>query len=68
MFVETDDGKLHIYDFKTDYIADEADEAEKTAHYKPQLEIYANALQAIYHKPVADKNLVFLRTGRQVSC
>lgn len=68
MFVETDDGMLHIYDFKTDYIADEADEAEKTAHYKPQLEIYANALQAIYHKPVADKNLVFLRTGQQISC
>ena len=51
-----------------EHLADEADEDEKTAHYKPQMEIYAKALQAIYHKPVADKNLVFLRTGRQVSC
>ena len=50
------------------HLADEADEDEKVAYYKPQLEIYAEALQAIYHKPVAGKNLVSLRTCRQVSC
>lgn len=51
-----------------EHLADEAEEDEKTAYYKPQLEIYAKALQAIYHKPVAGKNLVSLRTCRQVSC
>ena len=68
MFVEMDDGTIHIYDFKTDYIADETDEAAKVEHYRPQLAVYATALEAIYHKSITDKNLVFLRTGSQVSC
>lgn len=68
MFVEMDDGTIHIYDFKTDYIADETDEAAKVEHYRPQLAVYATALEAIYHKSITDKNLVFLRMGSQVSC
>ena len=51
-----------------EHLADEAEEDEKTAYYKQQLEIYAKALQAIYHNPVAGNNLVSLRTCRQVSC
>ena len=42
--------------------------AEKSEHYKTQLETYAYALRAIYEEtPIADKTLIYVRYGKSVS-
>lgn len=62
----TDDGII-VYDFKSDYAEDEAEEAAKAAGYKNQLDLYGKALSIIHGKPVTEKNIVFLRTGHKVA-
>ncbi len=54
---------LTILDFKTDQVK-EGQEAEKAAHYAPQVEIYGKALSKIWEKPVKKQLLYFFRTGR----
>ena len=59
---------IHIIDFKTDYLDSDDMKAEKSAHYKTQLDTYAYALRAIYEKtPIADKTLIYVRYGKSVS-
>jgi len=60
-FVEMDE-KLILCDFKSDYVRDMAELEEKAAMYRPQISSYAEALEAIYQKPI-EKRLVFLRTA-----
>ncbi len=67
-FVDTGDSII-LYDFKSDYVEDEAAIAEKTETYSYQINVYAKALEQICRKPVSEKQLVFLRPGilRKVS-
>ena len=59
---------IHIIDFKTDYLDSDDMKAEKSAHYKTQLDTYAYALRAIYEEtPIADKTLIYVRYGKSVS-
>ena len=57
--------EIWVVDFKTDHLA--ADElAAKTAHYKPQLQLYAGALAKIYGRPVTRRRLHFLAARQTV--
>lgn len=60
-FAELDD-RLILCDFKSDYVYNIAELEEKVAMYRPQICSYAEALEAIYQKPV-EKRLIFLRTA-----
>jgi len=51
--------EIWIVDFKTDTLAP-GDLAAKTAHYRPQLNLYAAALANTYHRPVTRRHLHFL--------
>jgi ATP-dependent helicase/nuclease subunit A len=53
---------IWLLDFKTDHGTREALE-QKTREYRPQLELYAQALSRIYRKPVTRIWLYFLSTG-----
>ena len=55
---------LVIVDFKTDRIRP-GEEAERGETYRPQLEAYAAALSRVLERPVAEKVLFFLTTGRE---
>lgn len=66
LFSEEEDG-ITIYDYKTDNVASAADEAARAAEHKHQMDVYANALERIFGKPVKAKNLVFLATGHKVA-
>ncbi len=62
--LETDTGFV-VVDFKTDRVRaqDAADRAEK---YRPQLDAYGHAVQAIFGKPVTGRVLYFLTAGQEV--
>jgi ATP-dependent exoDNAse (exonuclease V) beta subunit len=62
--LETDAG-LTIWDYKTDRVADEAALRERVAAYSTQLQLYAQAAERIFARPIAQAVLVFLR-ARQV--
>ncbi|MBR3705073.1 MAG: PD-(D/E)XK nuclease family protein, partial [Oscillospiraceae bacterium] len=64
LFAETDDGII-VVDFKTDYVTDE-NIREKVEYYRPQVEIYSNALEQILEKRVRRRVLYFLRTGQEI--
>jgi ATP-dependent helicase/nuclease subunit A len=57
--------EIWLVDFKTDALAAEALE-QKTREYRPQLELYARALEKIYGRPVTQCALHFLATGDTV--
>ena len=59
-----DDG-ITVVDFKTDRVTDETVEAA-VAHYRPQVEAYAEALSRIFEKPVKKSLLYFFRLNRFV--
>lgn len=59
-----EDGKCVVVDYKTDRIKD--DLAEKAAHYKPQLEIYARGLRELTGREVSEAILYFLDAGEAV--
>jgi ATP-dependent helicase/nuclease subunit A len=61
--IETADG-LVILDYKTDWLADERDLAERLGGYQVQLQLYAQAAGAIFARPVTRAALVFLRARR----
>ncbi len=56
-------GAWHIVDWKTNAIHDEARLQTLTLQYTPQIQLYAAALQAVYHT-VASGRLVFLGPRR----
>ena len=57
---------ITIVDFKTDFVTN-ATVLERAAHYRPQVQAYANALSRIYQKPVKQALLYFFRLGEFVS-
>jgi ATP-dependent helicase/nuclease subunit A len=57
--------EIWLLDFKTDGIGSGAVEAA-TAHYRPQIDLYAAALGAIYKTPVTKKWLHFFAPGETV--
>jgi ATP-dependent helicase/nuclease subunit A len=61
---ETPDGMV-LLDFKTDRVRPGAEESRARA-YRPQMEGYAFALAAITGRPVLERVLIFLATGREV--
>jgi ATP-dependent helicase/nuclease subunit A len=57
--------EIWLLDFKTDRVTS-SDLAAKTEIYKPQLDLYARALEKIYQKPVTQRWLHFLACGETV--
>ncbi len=57
--------EIWLLDFKTDRVTSR-DLAAKTEMYKPQLDLYARALEKIYQKPVTQRWLHFLACGETV--
>ncbi len=60
-----EDGALVVLDFKTDRISPE-ETAERAAHYAPQIDAYAAALERVTGLPVKEKLLYFFATGETV--
>ena len=58
--------EIWLLDFKTDRVTAD-DLAAKTEVYKPQLDLYARALEKIYQKPVTKRWLYFLACVEAVS-
>jgi ATP-dependent helicase/nuclease subunit A len=59
------EGGLALLDFKTDRVKP-GGEKSRAEHYRPQMQAYAAALGAITGKPVTERVLVFLSTGREI--
>jgi ATP-dependent helicase/nuclease subunit A len=59
-----DDG-ITIIDFKTDHVTEDS-LPHKLAQYAPQVQIYAQAMQRIYQKPIKQRLLYFFSIGRFV--
>ena len=57
---------ITVVDFKTDYVTDDT-LPSLTAHYKPQVMAYADALGRIFGMPVKEKCLYFFHIDRFVS-
>ena len=57
---------ITIIDFKTDFVTEESLPI-KAAHYRPQVEAYADAMSRIYQRPVKDALLYFFHMERFVS-
>lgn len=57
--------EIWLLDFKTDAV-DEPGLGDKVKQYAPQLEVYARALEKIYHRPVTRCWLHFLRARKTV--
>ena len=64
MFEE--DGQIVILDFKSDDIPDGFEEKE-AQNYKKQLEVYAYAMKRVTGKPVKERIIYFLKTGKVYS-
>ena len=60
-----DEDGITIIDFKTDYVTDDT-LAQKTEHYRPQVQAYADAMARIYQLPVKASWLYFFRLDRFV--
>jgi ATP-dependent helicase/nuclease subunit A len=63
-FYQTPEGAV-LLDFKTDRVAPGSEELRAEA-YRSQIEAYSFALSAITGKPVAERVLIFLSTGKEV--
>ena len=62
--LETDAG-FFVLDFKTDRIRAQ-DAAARAERYRPQLETYARAAEAVFGRPVYGKAVYFLEPGEEV--
>ena len=62
--LETDAG-FFVLDFKTDRIRAQ-DAAARAERYRPQLETYARAAEAVFGRPVYGKAVYFLELGEEV--
>jgi len=60
-----DEQSIQILDYKTDNIQEEA-VSTRLNHYQVQLELYAQALQRIYQRPVTRKWLHFLSLNKTI--
>jgi len=61
------DGELVILDFKTDRVSGAAIQS-RAEHYRPQIEIYAQAMSRILDKPVRERCLYFFTPETEISC
>ena len=59
-----DDG-ITVIDFKTDYVTENS-LPEKIDHYRPQVQIYASALNRIYDMKVKASYLYFFHLNRLI--
>lgn len=67
VYRDPDDGRLVIADYKTDAVETETEIAKRVERYRPQLEIYANALeQALHLEAEPHRELWFLHADRVV--
>ena len=57
---------ITVVDFKTDRVT-EATAAARAEHYRPQVEVYGEALSRIYEQPIKEKLLYFFRLGKFVT-
>ena len=65
-FFEDQDGDLVLLDYKTDYVnQDNYDQV--VARYRPQLDLYARALEDISGKKVKEKHIYLFSRGDLVS-
>ncbi len=60
-----EDGGITVIDFKTDYVTEDTLPAV-TERYRPQVEVYGDALSRIYEKPILAKYLYFFHMDRFV--
>lgn len=58
--------QIAIFDFKTDRIREDSELRQKAEIYRPQLTLYALAMERIYHRPVRHRWLYFLAHRRLV--
>ena len=65
-FVE--DGAWVVVDCKTDVVGDREEMAERVLVYRPQLYLYALALEQLTSRPVKDLVLLFVRSRQEVNC
>ena len=63
LFYEVDG--IVIVDYKTDYV-DQANFDDKVNAYRPQLNLYAEAVEKILKVPVKEKHLYFLGIGEEI--
>ena len=66
VFFEDQDGDLVLVDYKTDYVSKDRYE-DIVARYKPQLDLYARALEDISGKRVKEKYIYLFSVGDLVS-
>ena len=66
VFFEDQDGDLVLIDYKTDYVSRDRYGAI-VARYKPQLDLYARALEDISGKRVKEKYIYLFSVGDLVS-
>ena len=66
VFFEDQDGDLVLLDYKTDYVNKDRYE-DIVARYKPQLDLYARALEDISGKRVKEKYIYLFSVGDLVS-
>ncbi len=65
LFWEDAEGRISVVDYKTDRIRP-GYELERAESYRPQLEVYADALEKIVGKPIKASYIYFFETGRTV--
>lgn len=58
---------IRVYDYKTDWVSTPEEEAERVEMYRPQINLYADALSEIYQMPVLKQSIIFLRSGHAVA-
>jgi len=57
---------ITVVDFKTDRVTEDT-VAARAEHYRPQVEVYGEALSRIYELPIKEKKLYFFNLGRFVN-
>ncbi|PTQ57179.1 MAG: ATP-dependent nuclease, subunit A [Candidatus Carbobacillus altaicus] len=65
VLAELEDGALFLLDYKTDRVS-EKEIAQAVERYRHQLDLYADAVEKIYRRPVDERWLYFLRVGMGV--
>ncbi len=62
-----EEGEWVVVDYKTDFFKDQAEGLERINRYRPQLELYAEALKALGPYPVKEKIIAFIRMEENIS-
>jgi len=66
-FAFIEGGAWVVVDFKTDVVVGEGAE-ESALVYRPQLYVYALALEQLTDRPVKELIVFFMHSGREVNC